>query len=202
MTAIQKSDETPTARRRKEQVLAAAADCFRREGFHGSSMAQISAAAGMSSGHIYHYFGSKEGIVAAIVERERSELGLLFEEVKAATQQVDVASAIVDKLPVGIARNTDNCHVSLLMDILAEASRNSEIAQVIQRSDRELREEVYQFIGGDTPEAKSRYEILGALLEGLSIRVLRNPDLDAVLDQEMLRRVVRYVLTPPTDTAP
>ncbi|WP_222862308.1 TetR/AcrR family transcriptional regulator [Zoogloea oleivorans] len=61
MKVTKKSNETLIAKRRKEQVLAAAADCVRREGFHRTSMSQISAAAGMSSGHIYHYFGSKEG---------------------------------------------------------------------------------------------------------------------------------------------
>ena len=44
--------EQPRAEARKTQVLNAATECFRRQGFHGASMAQISKAAGMSVGHI------------------------------------------------------------------------------------------------------------------------------------------------------
>ena len=55
-------------------MLDAAAICFRNHGFHGASMAQISKTAGMSPGHIYHYFDNKEAIIAAIVERDMEEM--------------------------------------------------------------------------------------------------------------------------------
>ena len=37
---------------RRQQILSAAARCFREKGFHGASISQISKAAGMSAGHI------------------------------------------------------------------------------------------------------------------------------------------------------
>ena len=104
---VTKTGDTAIARRRKEQVLEAAADCFRREGFHRTSMSQISAAAGMSSGHIYHFFGSKEAIVEAIVARERSELELLIEKTKESMQHTDVVSAIVETTSNSIVRYMD-----------------------------------------------------------------------------------------------
>ena len=54
------------AQARREQVLCAAADCFRRKGYHGAGMAEISRTAGMSAGHIYNYFESKEAIIESI----------------------------------------------------------------------------------------------------------------------------------------
>ena len=44
--------ESERAVLRRNQVLDAAAICFRNHGFHGASMAQISKTAGMSPGHI------------------------------------------------------------------------------------------------------------------------------------------------------
>ena len=41
---------------RREQILTAAAECFRRKGYHGAGMAEISNTAGMSAGHIYNYW--------------------------------------------------------------------------------------------------------------------------------------------------
>jgi AcrR family transcriptional regulator len=66
--------ESDRAAQRRHQVLDAAAICFRNHGFHGASMAQISKTAGMSPGHIYHYFDNKEAIIAAIVERDMEEM--------------------------------------------------------------------------------------------------------------------------------
>jgi AcrR family transcriptional regulator len=67
---------------RRQQILDAAAACFVREGFHGTSIAKISKAAGMSPGHIYHFFESKEAIIGALVERKLDcslEMVLQFE---------------------------------------------------------------------------------------------------------------------------
>ncbi|HEY8331773.1 MAG TPA: TetR/AcrR family transcriptional regulator [Pseudomonas sp.] len=195
MTASKKSAETAIARRRKEQVLAAAAECVRREGFHRTSMSQISAAAGMSSGHIHHFFGGKEGIIAGIVAREHSELGQLIEDVKDASRSTDAVSAIVEHVPRSAASYMENGHAALTMEILAECSRNPEVASLIQRNDLEVRSAFHELLGGSTPEVQSRCEIVAALLEGLSARALRNPRLAASLDQAMLERVVRFALS-------
>ena len=62
------------AANRRRQVLDAAATCFRRSGFHGASMSEISKAAGMSAGHIYNYFASKDAIIAAFVEENETRV--------------------------------------------------------------------------------------------------------------------------------
>ena len=54
-TATEQPSDSPRADARRAQIRAAAAECFRLHGFHGSSIAQISKRAGMSTGHIYHY---------------------------------------------------------------------------------------------------------------------------------------------------
>ncbi|MCL6627892.1 MAG: TetR/AcrR family transcriptional regulator, partial [Alicyclobacillus shizuokensis] len=45
---------------RKEQILAAAAEVFARNGYVGTRIDDIASAAGISKGLIYHYFGGKE----------------------------------------------------------------------------------------------------------------------------------------------
>ena len=56
------------AERRRRQILDAALDCFRRRGFHQTSMQEICAAAGISAGALYRYFGSKAEIITAITK--------------------------------------------------------------------------------------------------------------------------------------
>jgi AcrR family transcriptional regulator len=52
----------------RERLLEVAFDQFIRRGFHGTSMRQIAAAAGVAVGGIYNHFGSKDEIFAAVLE--------------------------------------------------------------------------------------------------------------------------------------
>ena len=63
---------------RRAEILAAAQRCFVRSGFHGASMQEICAEAGMSPGNLYRYFRSKEALMAGIAERDRAEVAQQF----------------------------------------------------------------------------------------------------------------------------
>jgi len=50
----------------KRHVMESALDCFEREGLDAATVEQIRAHAGSSIGSIYHHFGNKDGLVAAL----------------------------------------------------------------------------------------------------------------------------------------
>jgi AcrR family transcriptional regulator len=54
----------PGSRARREEILGAAAALFARRGFHGVSIDDIGAAAGMSGPGIYRHFPSKEAVLS------------------------------------------------------------------------------------------------------------------------------------------
>lgn len=54
---------------RREQILQAAQRLFARNGLASVKMTDLAAAAGTSQGLLYHYFPSKEALLAAVVER-------------------------------------------------------------------------------------------------------------------------------------
>jgi AcrR family transcriptional regulator len=57
----------PGARRaHKRHVMACALDCFERDGLDAATIEQIRALADSSIGSIYHHFGNKDGLVAAL----------------------------------------------------------------------------------------------------------------------------------------
>lgn len=68
-TSSGRSRVCPKAAQRREEILDAAIRSFREKGFHAASMSSIAKAFGMSAGHIYNYFDSKEDIIEAIVNR-------------------------------------------------------------------------------------------------------------------------------------
>ncbi|MCL6646663.1 MAG: TetR/AcrR family transcriptional regulator, partial [Dehalococcoidia bacterium] len=52
----------------RERILAAARDLFLREGFEGVSVRRIAERAGCSPGMLYHFFSSKELLLARLME--------------------------------------------------------------------------------------------------------------------------------------
>lgn len=54
---------TQRSKRRKVEILRAAARTFRRRGFHGASMAGIAADLEMTKGNLYYYFRNKQALL-------------------------------------------------------------------------------------------------------------------------------------------
>jgi AcrR family transcriptional regulator len=59
---------------RREQLLDVALDLFSRQGFDGTSVRDIAAAANVTDGLIYRYFDSKEKLLAEVIGRARRRL--------------------------------------------------------------------------------------------------------------------------------
>ncbi|MFD1930467.1 MULTISPECIES: TetR/AcrR family transcriptional regulator [Nonomuraea] len=57
------------ALRRREEIIAVAGEMFARGGFRGTSLADVAAAAGITQPGLLHHFGSKAGLLLAVIER-------------------------------------------------------------------------------------------------------------------------------------
>src|SRR5262245_44557780 len=65
---------------RRARILDAAERSFCRSGFHRTTMQDVAAGAGMSTGNLYRYVPSKDALVAGLCERDRLNLGREFSE--------------------------------------------------------------------------------------------------------------------------
>lgn len=192
-------DERTEARR--QQILDAAAQCFRDHGFHSASMQRIARTAGMSVGHIYHYFENKEAVIAAIVAADEAVTQCRFDGFR---READVAAAMIEQADRGLDRSLDTGRGALLMEILAESVRNDSIAGLVHDSERHLmagiedlmrRIETAAGAAGTTDrERTARAAMLAAVYDGLRVRALRNPDLDREALLAVLRPVLRCIL--------
>ena len=54
---------------RREQILAAALECFVSKGFHGTAVPEVARKAGLATGTMYHYFPSKQALVNALFRK-------------------------------------------------------------------------------------------------------------------------------------
>ncbi len=189
---------------RRQQVLDAAADCFRRRGFHAASMAEIAKTAGMSPGHIYNLFENKDEVIAAIVERD-------CQEVLARIAEFQQEGELLDKLLAGTEQAIDEhsqvAEAALQLEVLAEASRNARLAAVVRQSQTLVNAKAQDLIRqslGEQVDAVSPQEIqgralmLGALFSGLTVLSVRDPALAQQVPAlaPVMRRVLQVLLAP------
>src|SRR3954466_12826446 len=120
---------------RRAEILAAAERCFVRSGFHGASMQDICAEAGMSPGNLYRYFPSKEALIAGIAERDRAEVAQEF-------ASVDLSRgffAVLERMAQHHSAEKPDEQVKLCTEISAEARRNPEIARILASVDADVK---------------------------------------------------------------
>jgi TetR/AcrR family transcriptional repressor of uid operon len=120
---------------RQAEILAAAQRCFVRSGFHGASMQDICAEAGMSPGNLYRYFPSKEALIAGIAERDRAEVAQQF-------ASADLSHGFFAVLE-GMAHHhfavRSDEQVAICTEIMAESRRNPEIARISAAFDADVK---------------------------------------------------------------
>lgn len=202
MTTKTRRQDPQLAQSRRLQVLDAASDCFRRRGYHGAGMAEISKTAGMSPGHIYNYFDSKDAIIEAIIQRDMEEMFSVFNGfLQAEGLLMDV---MLDGCENGVDKHLDVEKGALKLEMISEAARNDKVALSLQASDTEARRLMKQLLRRDgslvrdLPELEldSRISVMFALFGGLMIRRVLNPQLDRETVLLALKPVMRTLLSP------
>jgi len=190
--------DTPRAQARRRQVLEAAALCFRRHGFHATSMVQISAEAGMSVGHIYRYFTGKEAIIAAIVKAD-------VEEVRAKIAALprddpDLRRALTERAQEGVMTASDPDKAALMIEIRAEAARNPVIREWVRSADAEISSQLRELIGAavhhglDSDDLDARVEMFQLIFQGIALRTTINPDIDRSALSALVRLSIEAIL--------
>ena len=185
----------------RQRVLAAAVRCFAAKGFHGTSMQEVCAQAGMSPGALYRYFPSKDAIIAAIAEQERENNRRFF-------QKLDVTTNVLETLmDTGFAWMRDVSSreaAALCVEVLAEAHRNPSIREIFQRNLQEARAALRQTLeraqaNGEvdkTLDLDVAVTVFMALADGLLARVPLEPHMAPDRIEPGLRVLLRRMLQP------
>jgi AcrR family transcriptional regulator len=192
----------PRTEARRDQVLEAAAECFRTSGFHNASMSQIARTAQMSPGNIYNLFDSKDDIIRAIVARDQAQW---LERVEALAHSPDIARTMLEGVMAAVEKHTAQPCARLSVEVLAEASRSPGLAALVQATDAARRERIEQLLKSAltsrgialSPDAlRARTTTLAMLFDGLIVRTVRDPGMDKVGLAQSVRRLVQALLAP------
>ena len=189
---------------KRTEILAAAGRCFAMKGFQGATIAQICAEAGISPGHLYHYFANKEAIVGAITGAGLDYARSRFSDIADGS---DPIASIVEEIDRLNAHNRKGAP-GVLLEILAEAARNPAVGRTLQEQSQGMRELLAEFLrrgqarGMIDPDldVDSTAAVLISLIDARKALSIRAPELDTDKSSKVLETMITRFLSPPTDT--
>jgi len=124
---------------RRREIIEAARVCFLRNGFHQTTTDEICREAAITPGGLYHYFGSKEEIISAVIEDAAHTTVQNLRTTAEASGDVRTAVQALASLFFQWIRDPQLDSVTRLdMEIWAETLRNEKLAE-ITRGGRALR---------------------------------------------------------------
>ena len=186
---------------KRQDILDAARRCFARDGLRGASMSSICAEAGISPGHLYHYFESKDAILGAITQLVLEDVS---EEFGRTMESSDALATLMSEAMRDKVREDASTHI-LVFDMLADADRNPEIATILREHSARMQAMLAEVLhkgqgrGGIDPglDAMAAAAVLIALVDGVKMMAVRHPGLDRRKAIETLHALILRFLTPP-----
>lgn len=177
----------------REQILSAAASCFRERGIKATKMQEIAKRAGISVGNFYNYFENKDAIIDEFAQREVARLAREIDEivngrVSLEEQRRQFRESLRKQLAV---------QARVKIEILEEAARNSSMGEIVKRSDAQVRELIKKMHRSRSSadvsdeEIEVMVEMDMALVDGMAFRLIAHPELDI---ERMINAIVKTVI--------
>lgn len=178
----------------REQILSAAASCFRERGIKATKMQEIAKRAGISVGNFNNYFENKDAIIDEFAQREVARLAREIDEivngrVSLEEQRRQFRESLRKQLAVQRAR--------VKIEILEEAARNRSMGEIVKRSDAQVRELIKKMHRSRSSaevsdeEIEVMVEMDMALVDGMAFRLIAHPELDI---ERMINAIVKTVI--------
>lgn len=186
-------DSQTLAAERRSQILEAARRCFRNRGFHQTTLRDIAHEFGMSVGHIYNYFESKESIIEALIEMQTAQFIRMISEggaYNAAKDQEEVRRRLEQFADIFMDPEDAQMAVAVMdeaminprvYDLTVDAT--SRVRDFIAKTHFEANAEQRSLV---SPELfAARTVSFRAMMEGLRFAILFNP----TVDRDLLKKV-------------
>ena len=183
----------------RERILQVALETFAQKGYSAAGVDALAARSGIAKTAIYYHFGSKEGLLAAAIERASSAW---IEGIRSAAQEGDSPDDRLRRALAGMrAMVEERPWILKLIQVLAleVGDDKPEIQATIRGIVRRARDTIVQgmreALGLELREAELIASIFLALYDGVAFGHHVDPDLaplEAVFEE--IRRVVMFMV--------
>lgn len=195
-------EKTAKQKEKIQHILDAAVVCFAKKGFHSTTTAEICREAGMSPGHVFHYFASKQEIIEAIAENDRVIFADIFAEHVNEAKVVDSIVAIIR----AVVKYITVYHVSarLCIEINAEATRNPEIMKIFLENEKWNKKALTDLITIGLQNGEISQDLQPAIItdwlfiltNGILCYSVTDQSFDWEIHTNFLEKIIRKTLSP------
>jgi AcrR family transcriptional regulator len=137
----------------RARLLAAAREVFAQRGYNGASLDLVSEHAGCTKGALYHHFGSKEGLLLALMDEQYARR---LDQAQTAGEQ-----APSNKMPF------EREFALLFLEFVCAAARDAKVRRRLATRLRALRSHTAELVGDDRLAA-----VVGMIANGAGIEAL------------------------------
>lgn len=182
---------------RRRQLIAATIEAIHAYGYDDTTIARIAARAGLSSGIISHYFGSKDELLAATM---RSLLSDLRHQLLDRLKGVEAPMARIEGV---VAANFGEAQctapvITAWLAFWAQVPHEPELARLQRIYSRRLRSNLrheLRRLGLDDTRSEEVGEILGSLIDGIWVRAaLGGGGMDAARARRQVMEMLHLLL--------
>jgi len=157
---------------RRAQILDGARRCFLRNGFHATSMHDLFAESGLSSGAVYRYFASKEDVILAIAEENMRDVVSMIRELATKRPQDGVGAALSEVLDVIRTKHADDELGGIAVLVWSEALRNPALAARFDESLQQLRADLTELVREHRTRSTKRQDTTPEELAALFMTII------------------------------
>jgi len=183
---------------KRQAILDCAMRCFLRHGLQGASISIICKETGISPGHLYHYFSSKDAIIEQMADDYLSQLHAHF----SLHQQGEQTATVLLSEIWSMREWSDLTNCRILFDLLAEAGRNEKIRILLKKHSDDVRKLLMETIkagqmrGEVDPNLDPNHAgaVLLAVLDSVAMLPLRTDDITFEESRQLITTMVRRFL--------
>ena len=152
------------------------------KGIDEVTIRDIARESGYSSGVLAHYFKNKDDLLAHALQLSHTRIRKRYDAEREQAEAADALKAILlDNLPLDEQREMET---RIEMSFWARALRNEELHEIQQKESETLRALLRELVDqaqkdkaiGKKHDREEILEVLGAMIDGISLHVLLYPD--------------------------
>ncbi len=159
---------------KKSLIMKSALELFANQGFHGTSITDIAAHAGISKGLLYNYFQSKDVLILEIILKGFNELVRFFDPNKDGVLTREEMRYLINGVFTLI--ENDKHYWRLYFSVLTQPTVNKLASEKLMDNLSPMLHTLTQFfrnLGFENPETEATF--FSAMLDGIAMNYVFNP---------------------------
>lgn len=169
---------------RRRQILVAAHRCFAKNGFHRTTMEDVSVEAAISVGTLYRYFDGKEALIEALADMGRTQKKDALDSLRSGGG-IEALSRTVEGVVRLLEMNGVDDAVRLDVRLWGEALNHEPLLEVLRGSLNALREPLEKFIADEIAQGRVRDDVDADAVARIIIAMFMGMEVQRLYDPEM-----------------